>query len=187
MGYHFVEGGNGNGIVYAVPVDVAAALPEASPTQRDRLPTPPVPDRCLPDVMGAIGGDGTPDSYLEASILARELAELGTRWHGCSWVTHQVLDTDPFQESSEGRVPSSASGFREMTTDSSSWVWKSKRPKSWSPAVEIRGDSIVVTLHTFSALGQETLYRDRDRYQSGSYRSRTYTRVLAAGPGGFVF
>jgi hypothetical protein len=187
VGYRFVEGGNGNGIVYALPVDVAATPPEASPTQRDQRPAPPVPDRSLPNVMGAIGGDGTPASYLEASILARELAELGAQWHGCSWVTHHVLDADPFQEPSMGRGSRSENGFPEMTTSPDAWVWKTKRPERWAPAVEIGGDFVVVTLYTFSALGQEMLYRDHDKYRGGSYMARTYTKVLATGPGGFVF
>ena len=187
VGYRFGASGNGNGIVYAVPADVTAMLPEASLTDPDSLWFPPVPEGSLPTVMGAVAGDGSPASYLEASILAREFAEFGARWHGCSWVTHTVLDADPFQIASESRHSIAANGFPNMTKDTALWVWKTKRPEAWAPSVEFSEDPVVVTFHTFSALEGERLIRVRDKYQGGSYKATTSTRVLAAGPGGFVF
>jgi len=45
--------------------------------------------------MAAIEGDGSPESYIQASLLARELREFGVRWHGCDWSTQEILDKNP--------------------------------------------------------------------------------------------
>lgn len=40
----------------------------------------------------AIDGDGSLRSYIQASILRRELEELGAWWHGLEWSTHTLPD-----------------------------------------------------------------------------------------------
>ena len=42
-------------------------------------------------LMQAIEGDGSPWSYLSASILSREAAEFGAMWHGCDWSDQTIL------------------------------------------------------------------------------------------------
>src|SRR5258708_6127281 len=55
------------------------------PTGRGRFLEPPVAPNALPDVMAAITGDGSPASYIEASIFAREIAEN-------SWVSSLLFE-----------------------------------------------------------------------------------------------
>jgi hypothetical protein len=50
--------------------------------------------------MDAIPGDGTPESYMEASLLMRELGEFGALWHGRSWGTHEIIGKKCFEEAS---------------------------------------------------------------------------------------
>src|SRR5215831_8143414 len=70
--YTFREGDNGNGFLYAMPADAPFPEPEECPTDSSHFLNPPVPAAALPNVMAAIDGDGTPESYIQASLLARE-------------------------------------------------------------------------------------------------------------------
>ena len=42
--------------------------------------------------MQAIEGDGSPWSYLSASILSREAEEFGAMWHGVDGIHRQSTD-----------------------------------------------------------------------------------------------
>jgi hypothetical protein len=93
--YQFKEGGNGNAVVWAVPVDAEFPDPKLCPRLRGVFLEPPKPPGALDDTMAAFEGDGTPWSYLCASLLARELGEFGAMWHGYEWSTHDILEAKP--------------------------------------------------------------------------------------------
>ena len=76
------EGANGNGIIWAVPADAPPVAADDCPRLEDTWLQPPQPPGGVP-LMQAIEGDGSPWSYLSASILRREAAEFGAIWHGC--------------------------------------------------------------------------------------------------------
>ena len=82
--YRFRAGGNGNGIIWAVPADAPLIAPDDCARVEDGWLQPPRPPAAVP-LMQAIEGDGSPWSYLSASILSREAAEFGALWHGCVW------------------------------------------------------------------------------------------------------
>lgn len=67
----------------------------ASGASQEEL-SPPRPARALPDFMQAITGPDTIEAYLAASLLARDGLEIGAGWHGCNWLTHQILLESPF-------------------------------------------------------------------------------------------
>ena len=112
--YQFREGGNGNGVVWAMPVDAEFPEPDKCPRVKDAFLEPPKPPAALDDVMKAIDGDGSPWSYLCASLLCRELSEFGAMWHGCSWDTHAILGENPFR-AKEGNTPN---------CDPAAWKWR---------------------------------------------------------------
>ena len=93
--YEFRQRGNGNGIVWAMPENFAFPEPEKCPKLEDRFLEPPKPSGALNNVLEAVEGDGTPWSYLSASLFAREIAEFGAMWHGCNWSTHTILGDEP--------------------------------------------------------------------------------------------
>jgi hypothetical protein len=66
--YMFRESDNGNGFVYAVPTDAPVRGPEDCARDTQHFLHPPSAPEALPDVMDAIEGDGSPQSYLHASI-----------------------------------------------------------------------------------------------------------------------
>ena len=98
-GYQFCSDGNGNGVVYAIPDGSPFPEPEECiyiqpvevvPGVELDMPKPP---SHLDNFMDAFEGDGTLQSYVEASMLQRELEEFGAMWHGCSWSTHDIIDS----------------------------------------------------------------------------------------------
>ena len=128
--------------------------------------------------MQAIDGDGSPWSYLEASLFTREIAEFGALWHGCDWSTHTILGANPF---GGGPAPG------RVTRDADAWEWTEPVPDQWRPTVSMQGDAVTVTMYTHSALGSERIVRLVDRYAPGAYVAERESGVLAEGPGGFVF
>ena len=175
--YQFVEGGNGNGFVFAVPI--RRSLPDPpeggfnfswSPSG---LPIFHADEGCLPEWVHAdferfIEGDGSPLSYFQASIFIRELREMGSLWHGCSWSTHEVLASD-------SRIAKQK------------WEWEEKKPRDWRPVV--RKDSAGlwrVIFYSHTGLGQETIIMHEDRFTEG-YHFEADDKVIAVGEGGYIF
>jgi hypothetical protein len=68
------------------------------------------PDRILdPTLFGTMAtleGDGSLEAYIEAAVLYRELAELGSRGRSDPWRAHRIVDVDPFMRAGpeEGRA-----------------------------------------------------------------------------------
>lgn len=105
--YQFREGGDGRGVVWAMPVD--ADFPEPCDCKKDRKRAlqPPRPPAALDNEMEAIDGDGSPWSYLCDSLLGRELWSFGA-------IRRQRLahPYDPGQESVEGKAEGGGHAFR---------------------------------------------------------------------------
>ncbi len=90
-GYIYREGMNGIGIVWALP---ESEFPEVEECERlDALGTPK-PRNAL-NVIDVLEGDGSPQSYISASIFYREMLEFGALWHGLSWGLHDIIEEKP--------------------------------------------------------------------------------------------
>lgn len=184
--YQFRSGGNGNAFVYAVPE--AERFPEPQECQtRDASSFlgPPVPPNALPSVPDALEGDGSPWSYVEASILMRDLREFGAMWHGADWDTQVILGEDPLRAQPDANT--SGSSLLRDIGDPSEWRWLKPKPRTWEPRFVQSGTRGRVVFHTFSGLGSRAIYRHEDEYQLGSYRFKEKRQVLASAPGGYVF
>jgi hypothetical protein len=180
--YQFREGGNGNGFVWALPVDADFPDPEDCPRLQGAFLEPPKPPDALDNVMDAIDGDGSPWSYMCASIFGREISEFGAMWHGCDWDTHRILDADPWDDDQDGQK----TGLTEPMAPAAEWEWVQPKPTDWRPQVVQEGNRVTVSFLTFSGQGQEAIYRHMDIY-SGSYKFEADRQEVAKGAGGFVF
>lgn len=176
--YQFHAGGNGNGLVWAMPIDAPFPEPGECPTVEGMFAGQPKPVGALDNVMDAIEGNGTPWSYMSASLFAREVAEFGAMWHGCDWSTHTILGADPWM------MPCRR---LEISPAPDSWKWRRPRPDSWEPTFEQVGSKIVVSFLTHTGLGRERITRFIDTYREGSYRFRTKEQSVAIGLMGFIF
>ena len=179
--YQFCDGGNGNGRVLAMPTD--APFPE--PVECFDFAEPPQPPFALGHPMDAVDGDGTPWSFLSASILSREIDEFGAMWHGCDWSTHTILGADPWNFEPQAKVRHRRQPLAGSPVEQ--WEWKQPRPEAWEPTVDQAEEAVIVKFFTMSGLGCETIYRWTDTYKPGSYRPETLEEDVANGPGGFVF
>jgi hypothetical protein len=177
--YQFMEDMNGNGAVWAMPVDARFPEPAELLEANTSLFRAPRPGKALDNVMEAVEGDRSARSFLLASILKRELDEFGAMWHGCSWTAHQILDADPWQ----GPAPSEEDNPMDHPSwPASKWKWKTNKPLDWRPSVTVNGHVTRVKFYTFCAIGKEGIYEHIDEYRPGEYRFTTERRKIAEGP-----
>jgi hypothetical protein len=159
-----------------MPIDAPFPEPDDCSRNAAHFLDPPVPPGAPGDVMEAIDGDGTPLSYLSASIFAREIREFGARWHGCAWSTHSILGADPFT----GYAP------KMITTGAGQWKWIEPAPESWLTTV-VAAYPVEVRFYTHSAHGLERIIRHVDCFKGDSCVFETDESDIARGPCGFVF
>lgn len=159
--YQYHWRGNGNGWVWALPAADEFPQPGDYEPRSGRSLDVPRPPRALDDPMQVISGDGSPRSYIEASLLARQLAEIGALGRGCDWSTHEVLDSDPTAQRG------------------GAWHWQGRRPADWRPRVVNSAAGTRVVFQTYSALGREVVYRHADTYAADSYIHTSRTTKLA--------
>ena len=177
--FTYRAGGNGNGIIWAVPADVPPVAVDDCPRLEDTWLQPPRPPEAVP-LMQAIEGDGSPWSYLSASILSREAAEFGAIWHGRAWSDQTILSKPPRQADE----PNAEDDARPLTGDApiGNWTWHRAAPHTWHPTYADLGSSREVVLHIHSPIGGEEIYRATDTYPVvGSYERRTERTVLCTG------
>ena len=172
--YEYRDGSNGNGIIWAVPADAPLVAPRDCSRVEDAWMQPPKPPEAVP-LMEAIEGDGSPWSYLSASILSREAAEFGAIWHGCVWSDQTILSKSPRQDGEHEA--------RKLTGDApvGNWTWCGAAPRKWNPTYADMGASKEVVLHIHNPIGQEEIYRATDTYRAGSYVCETKRIVLCTG------
>ena len=120
----------------------------------------------------AIRGDGTPQSFLQASIFAREASEVGAMWHGRSWSIGRIQFSDP---------NSARNGFGR------NWTWDKPKPKIWVPHYEFVDDRAQITFHVSSMCGQDAIGRCIDRFHKNSMDFCSKYQNLAHGDGMLVF
>ena len=170
--YQYRWGHDGHAMVFAMPDEAPLPAIDAQVEQ------PPHPPTALDDVMSAIDGDHTLESYMHASILWRELREFYAFGHGANWNLVHVLgqniwSTPPLPSTSP--TQSIPSGVPEM------WTWNTPQPDDYRPRVEQKGQIVQVTFYTYSALGQEQIIRYEDKYDVGKYNFSTIEQPIAIG------
>ena len=183
--YLFRSGGNGNGVIWAMPTNAPFPEPSECPRLTDQFLEPAKPPLALDDLMDAIEGDGTPWSYLSSSLFARDAQEFGAMWHGCHWSTHKILGADPCPPGRSSKRRSS--DIDGPSDDPDCWTWNEAKPYEWRPSFEQVNDQITISFLTHSGLGQEAIYRNSDSFREGCYRFESESVVIAAGQGGYVF
>ena len=182
--YEFRQGPDGNGIIWAVPADAPQPPPDNGPGLRGSLSDHPKPPGAV-RLMQAIESDGSPWSYLSASILRREAAEFGAFWHGCDWTLQTILSKPPRQ--ADGPDVSDDDGNLTGDAPVGDWTWPRPVPKTWEPTYAERGATRKVALHIRNPVGGEQIYRATDTYRADSFDCTTRTTVLCTAGGGFEY
>jgi hypothetical protein len=178
--YVYREGLDGNGVVYAMPIDEAQPLPEDCPSL-DVFLSPPRPAAALDNVMQAIDGDGSPFSYMSASLLAREMGEFGASWHGISWGVAKIVDRPPPELRKQVMVETSESDW------TNEWRWCTPPPRHWRPQVTQTADGVAVSFCVLNIVGSSEIIRITDTYNDLQYTFTTTEESIASGGGGIVW
>jgi hypothetical protein len=113
--FQFMSSGDGNSITFAVPEQVTDQTENWLNQLRNSPHHPLVyaySGSLLPEAeryfMDTVIGDGSTDSFAQASLLLREIGAIGGYWHGAGWSTCEILqkgwvrDVHPDWELSEG-------------------------------------------------------------------------------------
>lgn len=150
----------GMGVTWALPdlmsttTQLEAALETAGSGS-----IPPHPKGALSHVMDSIEGQHTSPSYIVASLLLRELKELGRIGHNSRWAQHRIIAGVPAKPI---------------------WQWRSQTPKDLSPKVRINPDQAVwVEFFSFRRTAPVALFRHLDHYDAQSYRPKTQDQLIA--------
>ncbi len=155
IAYIYRSGLNGNGVVWAVP---EGYFPEIEECERlDYFLHPPKPEKAIPP-MHVIEGDGSPESYINASLFIREMWEFGALWHGLSWGLHEIID----------RKPEGFTWYKKMDL----------RPKV------IMGEKVRVEFFTLCEFIERAVYRHEDVFEGYVFDSRR--EMIATGGRGCV-
>ena len=175
------SGGNGNGEIWAVPT----GLGSVSSAEDSKLDENTI-DRSseVVPLMNVIEGDGSPWSYLSASILSREAKEFGALWHGCVWSDQEILSRPPRHE--DGKDSDVRRRLAGEPPDSE-WRWCEAAPRTWKPSYVDNGATRDVILYIYNPVGGERIYRATDTYPAGSYDCKTEDTDLCWGGPGFIY
>ncbi len=162
---HYRERDSASALVLGLPEGVDLEEPQDASSELIR------PDRAVADLGESLEGDGSPLSYLQASLLVREMLSFGAAGHGISdWAETIIVDTAP-----------SSGGL-----DAGGWRWFEPIPSDWRPSVMEDEGGCVVVFYGEEFLGQHRVCRFVDHYAPGTLSSTRSRQVLGVGPGGIL-
>jgi hypothetical protein len=173
-------------VVWAMPPTADFPEPARAPRMLEHPLKPPKPPAAAADFMEAIEGDGSPWSYMAASLLKRELEEFGARWRGCQWSTHRLLEQNPWSAGLAGEAAVYKTPIQGPTGKETDWQWTEMDPRDWRPQARVEGDRVIVTFYSYCGLNTQTIYRNTDQFHRGSYTFTTERKAIATGPKGFL-
>lgn len=199
-GYAVSDGHGGRGVVWAVPAKDPAVAPESC--LRDGLPRPPG----AAGFLEALRGDGTPASYLQLSLLTRQLMELGAFWHSLVWTGQHLVMVEPAdwrrrtvytwfdrdnREQEEVRwewisIPRGGPG-PDPSAPPLGWQFHGEWPREWRPEVRVTADAVQVRFYVYDRQGFERLIRFVDTYHPPSLVPETREELIATGGRGIVY
>ena len=153
----------GMGVTWALPdlMSTTAQLEMALETAGNGS-IPPRPKGALSHVMEGIDGNHTSVSFIAASLLVRELKELGRSGPNHRWSQHRLISEIPFKQLEKR------------------WQWKTQPPKDLSPKVKIQADqSAIVEFFTCRVAPPVGIFRHFDQYAARSYRPKVNDQAIA--------
>jgi hypothetical protein len=160
VSYLFRMGEDGTGATWALPEQLSTTshLEKALLTAGGR-DVPPKPEGALADFMDAIDGDHSSMSFVIASLLRRELLELGKIGRVAGWTHHRLMDSFPSPET---------------------WQWRVEIPKDFSPKVRIFSDGrVAIEFFTCRTVAPIAIFQHVDHYLAGQYRAKHLDRAIA--------
>jgi hypothetical protein len=151
--------GRGKGQTWAVPEQWGATAELEEALLDSDYNHPPYPEGALPHVMAGVEGDGTPTSYMVASLLDRVLMEFGAIGQDSQWSHHRLIASIPTKVQ---------------------WQWKTEIPQDLSPKVRVFEDGrAAVEFFTCRVTPPIAISRHLDQFGSHTYYSKQLDRIIA--------
>ena len=154
-----------------VPIrDLAIPIPDGIPEEGCEGLNVPLPVGAS-DPMEAIEGDDSPESYLAASLFAREILDAGNLQfnpRSMIWWKYMVLLKDIWADRCKKFLfyPKECWQIEEV-------------PSPWHPVVTIEDDEVTVKFNVYLGRGNKAIYEITDTYQRGKYSFTSEVRRLA--------
>jgi hypothetical protein len=200
---------DGGAMVFALPAGAPFPEPQVKPPER----RPDFPQGAVGEVMTLIDGDGSPASYLHASLFAREAREFGAEWHALQWSNHVILCRDPrgpFDPEKPWRTvkglpasfdvpPSAPSEPRPAAPGGAApppvgppkvegWALAGEWPAEWRPeSRQLEDGRTQLRFHVYSEHMFRRIVRVTDTYPPGGTMFSTEEKWIVSAPGGFVY
>lgn len=160
--YYCTLGGDAASKVFAI--QASAQVPEP-PADTSSPYVVALPEGALENPMAAITGDDSPESYLQASLLSRELTAFGARWHPEAY----------------GFAGTTVLGPPWSDKPPTEWAFlvfdEKKKPADFAPSVRMTKDTAIVVLYVSPFSGG--ILRHEDTYQRKDYVARTVIDTVA--------
>lgn len=173
-GYEYIEGGNGNGIVWAIPSDKELPPVQECEYLDDRLNAPPKPSIALGNFMEAIDGDQTPFSYLQAAICYHELGDFAARGYGLSWRYNRILPIEAFDYQKYDSV-------KEYLESIGNWKQLTEIPKELNPQIYYIKGCPTIVFYSINHRGETTLKRYTHTFNCGGYVQEVAIKIIGYG------
>ncbi len=183
--YLYHSGGNGNGRVVAFSEESDAYRSIAAVPAGQPLESPPWVEDEILHPLQVSDGDGSALAYLSASLLMRELHEVGAEWHGIHWDVEHVM-APTLAHLAGKRRPSRHNQSLQDLVDELGWTQGKSDIESLAPEVRFEDGVVRVVLHIHTGLGREQVTRCADIY-TDSYLPARECEVVAVGGPGFMF
>lgn len=189
---------------WAVPVNEWLPQPEECMFYESKKISYPKPNCVLDNLMDAIDGDGSFESYISASMIFRELSGVeGFSYQ--SWGLNVIIDdelmkkTDSFdtdlyfQMLRDNNYRNSISKeddflFHMCTRfNTDDWKWNITRNSiMWKPSVEFDGNKVQITFYTCYGHAKKTILKYTDVFTKGSYSFESSCEIIAEGGQGYL-
>lgn len=168
-GYQFRDGTSGNGLVLALPQEAAPELFLPEPHSAPGL-------AAYADVLAAVRGDASPESYFAASLFRRECDEFGAFGDGISWLDQHLLNNDCWDAAGAQVV---SHNYEELSLRRDEWSWLEPPPDDFAPLLEADGTGLTLTFHTYHGRRDARITRHVDTFAEGDCRFDPAARVIA--------
>jgi hypothetical protein len=136
-----------------------------------------LPEEADYNFMGIITGNGSPESYIEATEYFEIVDNYGNR-------IMQFMDL--LDNSSWDTLQNAGSTFTGTGTVDATWDWKSDIPDSLDPVVLRNDTAIVVRYYLSSGLGTHSITKYEYLYPSDSYVPSFSWDIIATGGEGYI-
>ncbi|MEL6246901.1 MAG: hypothetical protein AAFY78_16500 [Cyanobacteria bacterium J06648_16] len=154
---------DGGSVTWAIPEQLSAtAQLEAALMSTTDSDNPPYPEGALLKLMSGVMGDRSALSFVTASVMRRELEELGRVGNRCDWGHHRFIATIPQQRQ---------------------WKWRMKPPTDLQPKIRLLPDGqAAVEFFTCRVAPPIGIYRHVDQYPAASYLAKSIDQPIATVP-----